>query len=294
MSKPSKPALHQYLNSIDVMLDQSKHFRNLVAPLYNHFGFNSAAYYHIYENGEVLHLASETAFQEQIYQRFYEKGKRFSITSNLNNAPKQGYYLVDAGPSKAYSSTLQQLLDKYDLHHQFMSFDRIATDRGPALRITIFSGPPERDDINQFYLNNLGLIKRINNHLTQQLEPITNKMPLIKPTRKEFALAQQYFTDQGDDKNPIADFVKETDLHYPRYKELAEITLSKREKEVIYWYLRGKTTSETATILGINDHTVRTYFDRLKKKLGCYFKSQLLLKLIDGEFISSDDWKDIY
>ena len=92
----------------------------------------------------------------------------------------------------------------------------------------------------------------------------------------------------------IETFVDETNMHYPKHKELANIQLNQRETDIIRWYLLGKSVSQTAQILGLSHHTVHTYFDRLKKKMGCHFKPQLLLKLIDGEFIGPDDWRDIY
>ena len=111
----------------------------------------------------------------------------------------------------------------------------------------------------------------------------------------ELELTQQLFQEQQTINNSnINSFVEATDLHYPKYNELANIKLSQREKEIIYWYLRGKSNTETAMILNITKNTVVTHFDRLKTKLGCYYKPHLLLKLIDGEFISPDDWQDIY
>ncbi len=60
------------------------------------------------------------------------------------------------------------------------------------------------------------------------------------------------------------------------------------------WNLGFRDTQATAEILQIGEGTVFTHFERLKKKLGCYYKPQILLKLIDGEFIQPDDWRDIY
>jgi len=175
------------------------------------------------------------------------------------------------------------------------SLDHIETERGQALRLVIYTAPKERDDINHFYLNNLELISRINTQITRNLEKEIKCFPLFSPSTKERRTARDSFIRlQSINSTAVSSYVKETALHYPKYNELANIKISQREKDIIYWFLRGKSTPETADILQIGEGTVLTHFVRLKKKLGCYYKPQILLKLIDGDFIQPDDWRDIY
>ena len=56
--------------------------------------------------------------------------------------------------------------------------------------------------------------------------------------------------------------------------------LAPRETECLQWAASGKTVWETSEILGISEHTVRTYLDRAMRKLDCYSKQQAIVKAI--------------
>jgi DNA-binding CsgD family transcriptional regulator len=49
---------------------------------------------------------------------------------------------------------------------------------------------------------------------------------------------------------------------------IAGVPLSPREAECLEWAAQGKSTWETGTILGISRHTVATYLENAKTKLG--------------------------
>ena len=53
-------------------------------------------------------------------------------------------------------------------------------------------------------------------------------------------------------------------------------SLSKREKECLKLFLKGKTAQETASLLNISRRTVETYFENIKDKLGCFTKAEIL------------------
>lgn len=49
----------------------------------------------------------------------------------------------------------------------------------------------------------------------------------------------------------------------------SQIQLSKREHQALTWAARGKTASETASIMNISYASVRTYIETARRKLGC-------------------------
>ena len=53
---------------------------------------------------------------------------------------------------------------------------------------------------------------------------------------------------------------------------------SKREMECLYLIADGKTYGEVATILGISEHTARSYFGSLRRKLNCVTLAQVVGK----------------
>lgn len=74
--------------------------------------------------------------------------------------------------------------------------------------------------------------------------------------------------------------------HHEQYRQLytqclsakSEVQLSRlscREKEVLCWVASGKTYSETATILGITERTIKFHIANIKQKLDVYSSRQL-------------------
>lgn len=64
-----------------------------------------------------------------------------------------------------------------------------------------------------------------------------------------------------------------------------EITLSSREKQVLFWAGRGKTCWETAKILGLTERTVDFYLRNASQKLGAATKTQAVANAIAGKHI---------
>jgi len=62
---------------------------------------------------------------------------------------------------------------------------------------------------------------------------------------------------------------------------IRDLKFSNRETECLMYFLKGKTMREISEILGISLKTVGTYIDRLKAKLNCSTKSQLISKAIE-------------
>ena len=54
-----------------------------------------------------------------------------------------------------------------------------------------------------------------------------------------------------------------------------KIFLTLKEKECVEWYLKGKTSSEIATIMGISKRTVETHIENIKFKFKCSNMVQL-------------------
>lgn len=58
------------------------------------------------------------------------------------------------------------------------------------------------------------------------------------------------------------------------------IKLSKREQEVIYHMIDGLTAKQIARSINISHRTVETYLDRIKSKLNCRNKYEIIIKIL--------------
>lgn len=74
------------------------------------------------------------------------------------------------------------------------------------------------------------------------------------------------------------DFKNKKSGHYYLNGEISDLKISQREKEVIFYLIRGKTAKEIALMLGLTYRTVERYMDALKIKFDCSSKSQLIEK----------------
>lgn len=286
----------QYLTSLTAMMEQSDKLSRLTNPLYKHFGINGFRHAVVYETGEVLHLGSNKAFFESFFLGRIANNNRFSVINHLSLYPQAGYYLVDIEDTirKKRDPFFNELLSTYDTHHDFIMLNRIQTSRGQALAFFFYHAPLHQADINRFYINNLELLMRFNRHVTREFEDTIQSLPLIQPTHKEKKLARVHLQRLMPQQTQQKAFVKETKMPYPKYSELAHIKISNRQKEIIHWYLLGKSEPDTAAILNVSVDTIHDHFKRLKLKFNCYSKSQLLLKLIDSGLLTANDWEAIY
>ncbi len=284
----------QILNALDAHTVGNTKLSQLTAPLYKHFGITSFAMTILYESGQWLHLTNNT----KLYLKRVEKGAASKELTGLSSPywirswPQLGMYLEDH--TARTHTILSQLLVKLDFQHPFACLEKIETEKGSALKLCVYRTPKAHREINHFYLNNIEMLKRFNRYVEKELADVISTLPLIIPTPKEKQLHQQHFENVIPSTKQQKAFVKETGLHYPKFTKLAKVQLSQREREVIHWYLLGKSASQTAQILAVSVSAVHCYFERIKRKVGFASKHQLLLKLIDADLLHPDDWEAIY
>jgi DNA-binding CsgD family transcriptional regulator len=72
-------------------------------------------------------------------------------------------------------------------------------------------------------------------------------------------------------------------LNTKQKKPLMGPALSKRQRQCLYYLVRGKTAGETAEILGLSTRTVEFYLQNIKNKMNADSKSELIEKVL-GEF----------
>jgi DNA-binding CsgD family transcriptional regulator len=64
--------------------------------------------------------------------------------------------------------------------------------------------------------------------------------------------------------------------------------LTPRQLEILKWIYRGKTNSETATILGISELTVRNHIQNLMLKLGVANRTQAVVKAMQNNIFRDE------
>jgi DNA-binding CsgD family transcriptional regulator len=63
------------------------------------------------------------------------------------------------------------------------------------------------------------------------------------------------------------------------------LPLTEKQENCLFLLIRGKTFKEIAKILHISPRTVECHIDTLKNKLRCHYKTELIEKAIDSDFL---------
>lgn len=65
--------------------------------------------------------------------------------------------------------------------------------------------------------------------------------------------------------------------------------LGPREVECIIYILRGKTSKQIARMLDLSHRTIEFYIGRLRTKLYCHSKSDLIEKILSGQLVNQEE-----
>lgn len=81
----------------------------------------------------------------------------------------------------------------------------------------------------------------------------------------------------------IQEFLKNTEINrYYLKGEYADVYLTAKEAECIYWMIHGKTAEEIATICHTRHRTVQCHLENIRKKLCCYKQTQVAKIIIES------------
>jgi len=125
-----------------------------------------------------------------------------------------------------------------------------------------------------YYLSNKTLLKNLNGDIlgTIFVGSILDNDSLHK--LYNYNLRSYY----GSDKGAI----------FPLFHaENNDASLTSREHECLFYYLRGKPSKVIAQFLNISPRTVETYIDNIKIKYNCISRSQLIEKCVNSGLIYS-------
>jgi DNA-binding NarL/FixJ family response regulator len=77
---------------------------------------------------------------------------------------------------------------------------------------------------------------------------------------------------------------------YTLGEKYPNLYLTKREAQVIVYYIHGMSTAQVAKALELSRRTVEFYINNMKLKLDCRFKRDLIYKIINSDFLKNIDF----
>ncbi|MCL9682646.1 helix-turn-helix transcriptional regulator [Legionella maioricensis] len=258
--------------SADELINYTDLVNHICKDLFKVTGINHFSYVEINNQGNFIWLGSDSNYFEKCINQQLVKN---APTSILKTYPKTGFYLIDVYQDeyKKYSLPVFQLLNHFEYGHSFRILE--ITDNC-TIKLYSFDAPLGKQDINHIYLNNLNVFKKFNLHFEKKITFIRNKIDqnhLQEDQYSEFAnLCHLTFRRNN--------FIEQT-LSATFYSLESKIETTPREKEVLFWYIKGKTSEETAKLLNVSRRTIERHFENLREKFGCFSKSQIILKLME-------------
>ena len=129
-----------------------------------------------------------------------------------------------------------------------------------------------------------------------KLEFITIKMPLFDADGHISGIfGIDNFIDK-DSMNSVAPMLIDANVQInflnslkpKQYPAASRGELTLREKECLFYLRRGMTAKEIARPLGLSHRTVEHYIDKIKNKLGCRTRSELICAAIDMNICVQD------
>lgn len=269
------------MTSAESMLSLSDRVKEICKFLFTNFKISYYSCRQVDPNAEGFLVLSH----ERIFRDLIDSNLMRYETLNLDfvTYKKMGYYAHDL--MKIYRPDLQTyltVLENYGYGHVFAINEVIYDNLIPKIVCHTFAtNISGRKSFNQYYFENIRSLLRFTKYFANEFGAFTHKIKYFKSTidMEAKAKAVRKF------KNILRGYENENydSIRNPDVPEL--FSLSKRQREIIHWYIKGKNAAETAELLNISRRTVENHFYRLGKKFFCASKTQLLVKLFENNLI---------
>lgn len=254
--------LPKVLPSDHFVLRVSDEVQKICEPLFSRTEITAFGYTRIYNDGARFVLFNRADWIEHCYN------KGFVYATRLNRHPscyQSGYFLWDAwAPDHPGHDLVGKDGAEFNLGRGISILDKTEN----YLDKFEFASTPNNYSINNFYINNLEFLQSFIDYFKSNAgvlitEAIKNRA--IVPHTTEVDM----FNDYADTQASNALLIKlDPNSSMKSTREIFHPALTIREKECLYWLIKGKTGPGIALILGISPRTVEKFIGSLKDKFG--------------------------
>ncbi|MBS0655896.1 MAG: helix-turn-helix transcriptional regulator [Verrucomicrobia bacterium] len=234
-------------------------------PLFTHFGIVSFSYAKLTHTGYHSVLSSNPKWLEYYYaEKLYLLQPHFRHPSNFQS----GISLAKNIENSEYQSISTIASEKFNEHFSVGILDRVA-DGLEIIGLNV-NTPSKMHDL--LLLNELGSIRKFlakfareNRDIFRTLED--NQVDLAMLMGSKFQKADIPVIAHLSQRKL---FLKEIGIDIPH--------ITVRENEVLTLLLNGNSANQIALCLNLSCRTVEHYVEKLKNKLGCFSRSELIGK----------------
>ncbi len=219
------------------------------------------------------------------YARDFDRNKSISLQTDndLFHAwfESQSPYCSQVTPDGVYTSDMIQnnTLQENSRHMNYGSGIHIFKRYESFSEIISIAAPQDKMNVLQFYINNIDIINKFiiyfKDKAAKLIQEATNQ-PILVP--EGMMCDMPAFTVAQPDMEQLHQNLKIKRFYFEDSKG---IKLSRREMECLAHYIKGLSTSQIASLMGVKKVTADTFMRNIKCKLNCSSRSELFRILID-------------
>lgn len=237
----------------------------LLEPLSQNFKINTLAHVTIFDN-KLLLISSNTGWVESYVSNDIYNSDHYQ--DEISQMEQRDTFVIFRGDNK---SKLTDTMHNNHMWHELSIYKRYSTH----IEMWNFTTCKDNEQIVNFYINNITLFERFIVYFKNQASNVLDYTDNDKLLTRSNKIVLDNNNLHTRTKNH--DFIANTTLDYIN-TSAGKTHISSREVECLYLLSKGHTVKEIAQILDISPRTVDTYIERLKQKLQCNFKSELIQK----------------
>ncbi|MFU8797319.1 MAG: helix-turn-helix transcriptional regulator [Gammaproteobacteria bacterium] len=238
----------------------------------------------------------QTGIHYYNYVRIFHDGSRISLTNNMawasyvfTHYPQHKFLFEETLPEMGYSryviwdndkkhrddSLLKIAREQYNIDHGIT----ITTVYDGYIELQYFGTDSKNEAINHFYLNNLEFINSFSSCFREKATHIIHKAEKEKTLLKGH---NPFWLDVGDTNRQINrnkhfdELIKHQVDRYYLSGKYKHVYLTVREAQCLASLIDGHTAKECARLLEISPKTVHIHLDKIKQKLNCHRRSELV------------------
>jgi len=266
------------------MLMHSGVFREAFAEAFKDTPIDDWGYYVFNKKGEYFQAESNADF----FNTFLENELYLEMPTKESNSAKYQFYSGIIEQDTHASSDLKRIARG----HSFQSFVNVINIQGDYQEIFTFASSNQCQKAINYVVNHqskmIELTKEIHDKLFFLFTP-QNSIQLPKKLVEKIDTGHNEALHTAHDSYNLAHQPKEQLLetihnHHSGGEfdfrslpfALSTAQYSEKEREILYLLFHGFDTKETAKILEISPRTVERHFEKIRKKLGCKNKMQIL------------------
>jgi DNA-binding CsgD family transcriptional regulator len=245
----------------------------ICAPFLQNLGMAHFGYIKIFNNGKMFRMANNKEWTKRYFEKEFFNDKIFYNMQNVSKE-KNRLRILTGQPQGEH---LTSLCHDFGIWNALAIYEKFEN----YTEIWFFGANKYNTETINFYINKSDVL---NMFILYFKDKASKELQNIK-TRPLISTSINPQEEQHDEKARIDDFFDE--INITTYDISEKLTISKKEFEILSFFVQGKTAKEIARLSGGSFRTVEFHLGNLKKKANCQKKSQLIDFLLKNSFFCS-------